>query len=189
MNTTNIPIKERNIVLTGFMGVGKTTIGKIVADRLYRDFLDADHEIERRHGMPVSEIFKTMGEPKFRRMEREYIIDLCENTRLKIISLGGGAFMQEEIRKACLSTSIVFFLDLSWDSWKDRIHLIMDNRPVLQAKSMEEIEQLFYSRQQAYSLNNSTVKTDNLDPGEVADQIIRTLKLGYEIYEPSYWKN
>jgi len=96
--------------------------------------------------------------------------------------------MQEEIRNACLSTSIVFFLDLQWDSWKDRIHLIMDNRPVLQQKSLEDIEKLFYSRQNAYSLNNSKVSTDDLNPEEVADYIVQTLKLGYEINNPTYWK-
>jgi len=184
----HIPLKERNIVLTGFMGVGKTTVGQLIADRLYRDFIDVDQEIERRHGMTIPEIFKRFGEPKFREMERECIADLCNNTRLKVISLGGGAFMQEEVRKVCLATSIVFFLDLSWDSWKDRIHLIMDNRPVLQQKSLEEIEQLFIARQKAYSINHSTVPTDQLNPSEVADHIISTLKLGYEIYEPSYWK-
>lgn len=171
------------------MGAGKTTVGRILADKLYRDFLDADHEIEKIYGMPVTEIFSKLGEPKFRQIERDFIIGICENCRLKVVSLGGGAFMQEDIRKACLSTSIVFFLDLAWKSWKDRVHLIMDrSRPVLHQKSMEEIEQLFYTRQKAYSLNNSTVSTDDSDPEEVADYIIETLKLSYEIYEPSYWK-
>jgi len=170
------------------MGVGKTTVGLHLAKKLYRDFMDVDQEIEKQHQMPIPQIFDTLGEKSFRQMEKDFIVNLCENTRLKIVSLGGGAFMQEEIRNACLSTSIVFFLDLQWDSWKDRIHLIMDNRPVLQQKSLEDIEKLFYSRQNAYSLNNSKVSTDDLNPEEVADYIVQTLKLGYEINNPTYWK-
>ncbi len=90
--------------------------------------------------------------------------------------------MQEEIRNICLSTSIVFFLDLTWETWKDRLQLIVDSRPVLQNKSLEEIENLFYTRQNLYALNHSSVNTDHLDPEEAADYIINTLKLGWEIY-------
>jgi shikimate kinase len=158
------------------MGVGKTTVGLQLAKKLYRDFIDVDQEIEKQHHMPVAQIFKSLGEKEFRQMEKDFIVDLCENSRLKIVSLGGGAFMQEEIRNACLSTSLVFFLDLSWDSWKNRIHLIKDSRPVLQEKSWEEIEELFYSRQKTYSLSHSKVSTDNLKPEEIADYIVATLK-------------
>lgn len=180
----DIPLREKNIILIGFMGVGKTTIGHRIANKLYRDFIDVDLEIEKQYNMPITQIFNSLGEQKFRQMEKDYILDLCSNSRLKIISLGGGAFLQEEIRNACLSTSIVFFIDLSWDLWKDRLHLIVDSRPILQDKSLDEIERLFYSRQNIYSLNNSKVRTDDLDPEEAADYIIQTLKLGWEIYAP-----
>jgi shikimate kinase len=181
----DIPLREKNIILIGFMGVGKTTIGHYLAKKLYRDFIDVDYEIEKQHNMPINEIFKTFGEKKFREMEKDYILNLCVNTRLKIISLGGGAFLQEEIRNICLSTSIVYFLDLTWESWKSRLHLIVDSRPVLQDKSLKEIEDLFYSRQNIYSLNHSSISTDNLNPEEVADYIIHTLKLGWDMYEPA----
>ncbi|QJD84615.1 shikimate kinase [Cohnella herbarum] len=179
-----IPNEEKNIVLIGFMGVGKTTIGLHLAKKLLRDFVDVDQEIEKQHQMPISQIFKTLGEQRFRQMEKDYIVQLCDSSRLKVVSLGGGAFMQDEIRSACLSSSIVIFLDLAWDSWKDRIHLLMDNRPVLQEKSLEEIQELYHSRLQAYSLNHSRVCTDGLKPEEIADRIIDTLKSEYEINVP-----
>jgi shikimate kinase len=181
----NIPLRERNIVLIGFMGVGKTTIGQLVAKKLYRDFIDVDQEIEKRHQMSIPAIFEQMGEDYFRKVERELIVDLCANTRLKIISLGGGAYLQEEVRKACLSHCIVFFLDLSWECWKERLPLIVDNRPVLKNKTLEEIEQLFFQRRNAYSIHNSRVLTNNLDPETVANEIVESIKWTWEVYEPN----
>jgi shikimate kinase len=175
-----IPFRERNIVLIGFMGVGKTTIGQLVAKKLYRDFIDVDQEIEKIHKMPITQIFKELGETKFRQMEREFIIDTCTNTRLKIISLGGGAYLQEEVRKVCLSKCNVFFLDLSWDSWKDRLPLIVDSRPVLQNKSLQEIEDLFFKRQTSYAIHDSKFSTNGLDPETVANHIVESIKLTWD---------
>ncbi|MBO8165164.1 MAG: shikimate kinase [Brevibacillus sp.] len=184
MGDSVIPLREKNIVLIGFMGVGKTTVGQLVAKKLYRDFIDVDQEIERICNMPVTRIFKEWGEAHFRSLERELIVDICKNKRLKIVSLGGGAYQQEEIRKICLSTSIVFFLDLSWESWKDHLPFIIDSRPVLQNKTLDEIEALFFQRQDAYSFHNSKIATSNLDLETVANRIVESLKLAWEIYQP-----
>lgn len=162
------------------MGVGKTTIGKLVAKKLYRDFIDIDEEIEKEYNMPVSQIFNTYGEKAFREKEKSVITDFC-NKKLQILSLGGGAFLQEEIRKVCLSSCVVIFLDLSWESWKDRISLIIDSRPVLQGKSLDEIQELFNSRQEIYSHHHSKVSTDNHDSEEVANYIVDSLKLAWEL--------
>ncbi|RAK13970.1 shikimate kinase [Anoxybacillus vitaminiphilus] len=181
---SEIPLRERNIVLIGFMGVGKTTIGQLVAKKLYRDFIDVDQEIENRCNMPIPMIFEQMGEDYFRKVERELIVDLCTNTRLKIISLGGGAYLQEEVRNACLSHCIVFFLDLSWEYWKDRLPLIVNSRPLLKNKTLEEVEQLFFKRREAYSLHNSRVLTNELDPETAAEQIVESIKLTWDLYQP-----
>ncbi|RSL32167.1 shikimate kinase [Salibacterium salarium] len=181
----NVPsLRERNIALIGFMGVGKTTIGELVSKKLYRDFIDVDKAIEKKYGMKVPEIFQEKGEAEFRKIEKDTSIELCKNERLKILSLGGGAYTQTEIREACMKYCIVISLDLTWDSWKDRLNLIIDNRPVLQNKSMEEIEDLFQKRQGVYDLNNFQVKTDSMDENEVADEIVSLLKLGWEWYQP-----
>lgn len=172
----SVPTENINLILTGFMGVGKTTIGVELAARLGREFIDIDQEIERRHGMPVTEIFRTMGEREFRQMEKDLIVDLCRNARSKVISLGGGAFMQEDVRNACLSTSLVFHLHLSWEAWKTRLLHIMDSRPVLHGKSMEEIEALFRLRGETYALSHWTVETDDATPEEAADRILRILE-------------
>ena len=178
-----MPLREKGIVFVGFMGVGKTTIGKLVAKKLYRDFIDIDEQIEKEFQMPTTKIFETFGEKTFREREKSLIVSLSQQP-LNIISVGGGAFLQEDIRKACLANCLVFYLDLSWDSWKERIGLLIDSRPVLQNKSIDQIEELFYSRQPAYSLHNSKVKTDNLNVEEVADYIVESLKLAWDLHEP-----
>lgn len=176
--------RTQSIVFIGFMGVGKTTIGQAVARKLYRDFVDIDQEIEKEFNMPTTEIFKKFGEKTFREKEKS-TIEYYSIQPLKIISVGGGAFSQESIRKICLANCTVFYLDLSWEHWKERIGLIIDSRPVLQSRSIEEMEELFYDRQEIYSVHHSKVNTDGLDVEEVADYIVDSLKLAWDIYDPN----
>ncbi|MED4533780.1 shikimate kinase [Metabacillus fastidiosus] len=167
-------LKEKSLVFIGFMGVGKTTIGELVAEKLNRDFIDIDREIEKEYGMPTTEIFKTFGEKEFRAKEKA-VIQFYSKQKSKIISVGGGAFLQEEIRSICLENCIVFFLDLSFELWKERMSLIIDTRPVLQGRSIEEIEDLFLNRQKIYSSHHFKVATDNKNEEEVANYIIECL--------------
>ncbi|BCU80467.1 shikimate kinase [Polycladomyces abyssicola] len=183
-DVSEIPIREKNIVLIGFMGVGKTTVGQLVAKKLYRDFIDIDEEIEKIYNMSVTDIFRKIGETEFRRVERELIVNICNHKKLKIISLGGGAYLQEEVRKVCLSKCIVYFLDLSWESWKERLPLIIDSRPVLQNKTLHEIEDLFFKRRKAYSLHNSKITINNLDAETIANKIVESVKFAWDIYQP-----
>ncbi|MDO3410509.1 shikimate kinase [Saccharibacillus sp. CPCC 101409] len=177
---THIPLREKNIVLIGFMGAGKTTVGQLLAQKLEREFIDADQAIEQAHGMPVTEIFQSLGEPAFRQIEKEYIVGLCGGQRNKVISLGGGSFMQEEIREACLGSSRVVYLDLSWDAWLRRFELLIDTRPLLQSKSVEEVEQLFNSRRPVYESGHHVVNVDTREPEELAETIARTLRAEWE---------
>src|SRR4051812_1123463 len=91
---SNSAWREKNIVFIGFMGAGKTTIGKLVAKKLYRDFIDIDEKIEKEYNMPIPKIFAEIGEKAFREKEKELIQSQCDY-KLKIISVGGGAFLQE----------------------------------------------------------------------------------------------
>lgn len=177
-------LRDRSIVFIGFMGVGKTTVGQLVAKKLYRSFIDIDQEIEKNFNMPTSQIFKQIGEKAFRDKEREIIAHYCSQP-LKIISLGGGAFLQKDIREICLANCIVFYLDVSWEFWKERINILIDSRPVLQGQTLEQIEELFYKRQDIYSLHHSKLQTDNLDAVEIADYLIESLKLAWDLYDPN----
>lgn len=176
-------VRQQSIVLIGFMGVGKTTIGELVAKKLYRSFIDIDKEIEKEFGMTATDIFKIHGEDVFRDYEKKMIQSFCKQ-KLKIISIGGGAFMQPEVREACLTNCTVFYLDVSWNEWKERLDILINNRPILQSRNIDEIEELFHERQEAYSLNNSTLSVDDQSPEEVANHIVESLKLAWDLYEP-----
>src|SRR5699024_1779244 len=181
MKTNHHTIREKSLVFIGFMGVGKTTVAKLVAQKLYRDFIDIDQAIEEEYGMPTTNIFQQYGEKEIRDKEKEYVFHYCHQP-LKVISLGGVAFLQYEIRQFCLGNSSLFYLDISWDSWKERLNMLVDSRLVLQDKSMEDIESLFHERKSSYAEHNSKLMTDAINPEEVADYIISSLKLAWELH-------
>ncbi|CEG24202.1 Shikimate kinase [Planococcus massiliensis] len=183
MRRFGLSIREKSIVCIGFMGVGKTTVGKLLAKKLYRGFVDIDAEIEKEFGMPIPLIFEKFGEKAFREKEKE-LIQFYSQQPLYVISVGGGAFLQQEIREICLADCIVLFLDISWDSWKERIHILSDNRPLLQGQSIEDIQKLFVERQEIYSMNHSKFQVDRFEAEEAADYLADALKLSWEIHAP-----
>lgn len=181
---SQMSFREKNIIFIGFMGVGKTTIGKLVAEKLYRSFIDIDSEIETEFNMSIPDIFDKYGEKVFREKEKELILK-HSNERLKVISIGGGAFLQEEIRDVCLRTSIVFLLDMSWESWEKRIDKLIDSRPILQNLSREGMRELFYKRQNIYAQHHLKYNTDHQSSEEVSDKIIESLELEWQLHEPN----
>ena len=183
MRNFELSIREKSIVCIGFMGVGKTTVGKLLAQKLYRNFIDIDAEIEKEFAMPIPLIFETYGEKAFRQKEKELISHYSQQP-LYIISVGGGAFLQKEIQAMCLENCVVLFLDISWESWKDRFQILSDNRPLLRDRSMDDIKQLFHERQTIYSLNHSTFQIDHFEAEEAAIYLADALKLSWEIHAP-----
>lgn len=167
--------KEKSLIFIGFMGAGKTTVGKLVADKSNRRFIDTDEEIEKEFNLPISEIFQQYGEKAFRDKEKSLITSLCQDGNL-VLSPGGGAFLQEDIRLECLSSGIVIFLDLSFDAWKDRMGQVIDTRPLLNGKNMDEIESLFNYRQHFYAKHHLRIQTDAKSPEEIADEVLIRLQ-------------
>lgn len=160
----------KSIVLIGFMGAGKTSVGCSLAQKLNWDFIDIDTEIEKFYNLPTTEIFRVKGEKAFRDQEKELITTAVLQYQ-KVISVGGGAFLQDEIKKACLENAIVVFLDITWKYWKERIPLLIDSRPLLQNKSLEEVQGFFKSRQPIYSQHHVKLLTDKKTINEVAEEI------------------
>jgi shikimate kinase len=117
------------IVLVGLMGVGKSTVGKRLAQRLSLPFVDADSEIETAAGMTITEIFEAFGEAYFRDGERRVIARLMDGSA-KVIATGGGAFINAETRALILAESVAVWLDASLDVLVERVQR-RDTRPLL----------------------------------------------------------
>lgn len=128
----SVPRPHRPVALVGLMGVGKTSVGKRLAQRLHLPFVDADHEIEVAAGMPIPEIFARFGEPHFRDGERRVIARLVEGAP-KVIATGGGAFMNEATRALLLSKADTVWINADIDTLAERVGR-RDNRPLLAGK-------------------------------------------------------
>ncbi len=124
---------KRPIVLIGLMGVGKTTIGRRLANRLHVDFVDADAEIERAADLTIAEIFERYGEAEFRDGERRVIARLMDD-RIKVIATGGGAFMNEATRALVLERATAVWIDADIDVLAERVSR-KDTRPLLKGRN------------------------------------------------------
>jgi len=154
---------KRNIVLTGMPGSGKSTVGRIIADQLHRDFIDTDALIVERYGA-IKEIFREHGEAYFRDLESEVIRDLAPLNG-KVISTGGGAILRRENVDALRRNGELFFIDRSPE------YLIpTDDRPL--ADKREKIERLYQRRIDIYMSTADYIIDGECDPEDVADSVI-----------------
>ncbi len=168
----------RRLVLTGFMGVGKSTVGALLAERLGWSFLDLDRSIEDRTGATVPELFEREGERGFRRLESTALAAALRRTET-ILALGGGAPETLTNRLLLEQTpgTVVFFLDAPFPTLFDRCMLQNLPRPVLADPAVAQLR--FAERQPLYRrLARHTVNTAELDPASVADAILAVLTPG-----------
>ena len=162
---------RKNLVLLGMMGVGKTTIGKIVAKKHELEFIDTDANIEKNCSMRISEIFKKKGE-KFFRTEEEKEVLKCLKKNNCLIALGGGAFINSKIRNNILENSISIWLDIDLKTLHKRIKW-NKKRPLLNKKNNQEtIKKLYSERKNIYKLANYKIDCNNINKENVAKKII-----------------
>lgn len=163
--------ERRNVVLTGFMATGKTTVGRVLAEQLGFELVDTDTLIEDRHG-PIPQIFVEYGEEEFRRMEREVAAELADRERLVIST--GGRMMVDPVNVAALAGSgDVFCLTASVDTIVDRLQAAgTDSRPLLAGHDLRtRVLELLAARAAAYA-EFTQVATDGLTPDQIADAIV-----------------
>lgn len=160
------------IVLVGFMGAGKTTTGRLVADKLGVPFLDSDHVIEERTGRSIPDIFTSAGEPGFRELEHQVIAGLLAGSPA-VLALGGGAAGHPRTRELLAAPGVnVVFLRVGFAAALDRVGGD-DGRPMLARPDLAEV---FQSRQEIYaSVATLTVDTDGRSPQEAAADILARL--------------
>ena len=152
------------------MGVGKSTIGKSLSIKLKMNLFDVDKIIENKENMAINEIFKLKGEEYFRKIEKQ--ISLVELKRENsVIALGGGAFIDSQIRGEVLKKCTSFWLDLSVDNLTKRL-LTSYERPLLKRNNLkEELNNLLDKRKEKYSLANFRIDCNNVKKVEIVDKI------------------
>ncbi len=171
----NVPSTEHrpNLVLAGFMGTGKSTVGRILAERLNMPFADTDTHIEAEAGMPVSEIFRVNGEPAFRDMEHEVCRELS-NGRDHVIATGGGALLNHDSRAALERTGVLILLTCDQQILFQRLResASRGERPLLRHDLEATISSILQQREPVYAAIALKVDTTNLTPDEAADAVI-----------------
>ena len=162
---------RKNLVLLGMMGVGKTTLGKIVAKKTGLKFIDTDTNIEENCLMKISEIFKKKGEKFFRLEENKEVLKSLKKSN-SVIALGGGAFMDKTIRDSILKNAVSIWLDADLKDLNKRIKW-SNKRPLLNEKNnQKKINKLYDERKNIYKLANHRINCNNLSKRNIAKKII-----------------
>lgn len=157
----------KNIVLFGFMGTGKTSVGKALAQELGMQFLDMDHIIEEREGRTINDIFATDGEPYFRELEFNLVKELSQREGL-VIGTGGGVVLNEENIKSFASTGLCVCLNAAPEEILRRLESD-GSRPLLaEGDKLQKIRDILDSRQALYAKVPEQIETSGMTVAEVA---------------------
>ncbi len=167
-------MEKRNIVLVGFMGTGKTTVGRLLAEKTGMTLVDMDALIKESSGKSISDIFAQDGEPHFRALEREMVQKLASKNG-QVISSGGGIVINPDNISDYEKTGLVVCLLASAEEVLDRVRYD-DTRPLLADDKKTKIVQLLESRRPFYEAITHKIETDGLSPKDIAAQIIALYK-------------
>jgi shikimate kinase len=158
--------------MVGFMGAGKSTVGRHLARRLGWSFFDIDHEIEAAEGVTIPELFESRGEPEFRRIESAMLkqhVGWIEHGRPAVLALGGGAFTIPANRDLLSANGVSVWLDCPFETVRRRVALA-SNRPL--ARDPEAFAILYRDRVQHYAKADIQVRVESDDPEVTADAIL-----------------
>ena len=162
---------KKNLILLGMMGVGKTTIGKILAKKLKLEFIDTDANIEKENSMSINDIFEQKGE-KFFRTEEERIVLKYLKKKDCVIALGGGAFINKKLRENILKNASSFWLNLNIKTLTERAKW-SSKRPLLKNENYKKvIKDLFLERRNFYKLANYKIECDRIGKNDIVTKII-----------------
>lgn len=163
---------KKNLVLTGMMGVGKSTVGKNLAQKLSYNFVDIDRTIESREGSSINLIFKNKSESYFRKLENEISLEKLKKKNT-VISLGGGAFLNKSIRREIKNTSVSFWLDVDVSELIKRLKKTK-KRPLLYNKNLNvTVNKIYLERKKTYSEADYRIKCNFLGPDKIVDKILK----------------
>ena len=158
------------------MGSGKSTIGALLSKKMNIKFIDLDSKIETIEKQTISQIFKLKGEKYFRAIEVETILSVLNSKDKELVlSLGGGSFLDEKVRKNVKNTSLSFWLNWKPSTIIKRIRK-SSKRPLIQGLNNQEIEKMMLYRNKYYAKSNFKIDCDNHKKNEIVDRIVSTLK-------------
>jgi shikimate kinase/3-dehydroquinate synthase len=161
----------RPLLLNGFMGTGKSSVGRLVAARTGREFVDLDSLIEARAGMGIARLFAEQGESAFRAVERASLCELLDRGAPVVVALGGGALVNRDSRLRALDESVVVTLQASLDEILRRC-AGDDSRPLLAGPDREaRINDLLAARSLAYAETHASIRTDGRTPESIAADV------------------
>ena len=154
------------------MGVGKSTVGKNLAQKLSYNFVDIDRTIESREGSTINLIFKNKSESYFRKLENEISLEKLKKKNA-VISLGGGAFLNKYIRQEVKNTSVSFWLDVDVAILIKRLKKTK-KRPLLYNKNLNvTVNKIYLERKKTYSEADFRIKCNFLGPDKIVDKILK----------------
>ena len=166
---------DTNLYLVGFMGTGKSTVGRQVARQMGFEFLDSDHEIERRQGKPVSQIFAAEGEARFRALEREFI-EQGHPEKKCVVSCGGGLVVPSGMLELLRRRGVVICMHAPIETILKRT-LHATHRPLLQVEDPERrLRELYAQREELYRRTGTMVLTDKRPLREIAIHVLRVYR-------------
>lgn len=169
-----MPEPRPNIVLTGFMGTGKTTVGRLLAQRLGWTFVDTDALIEARHG-PIPAIFAEHGEAHFRALERDVAAEVAGRHET-VVATGGRMLLDPENEAALGATGVIVCLSASTEALVERLAGEAEQRPLLRGEDpAPRIRDLLAERAAGYG-HFAQVITDHCTPAEVADAVVQLVE-------------
>jgi len=162
---------KKNLVFLGMMGSGKTSIGFLIAKKLKLDFIDIDKEIEKKLGLSISKIFEEKGEDYFRKFEEKITLKKLK-FHSTVISLGGGAFTNNNVRKEVLKNNISFWLNWNFEILLKRIKN-SKKRPIAFNSTDNELIDLIKRRSSIYSKALYEIKCDKLSKNEIVKKVLK----------------
>jgi len=166
---------ETNLYIVGFMGTGKTTIGRAVANRLGYQLIDSDHEIERQEDATVAEVFAEKGEVYFRQCEREFI-DQGHPASKTVVACGGGLVVQAGMLARLQSRGVVVCLHASLETILQRTSGNR-NRPLLHVDDpMDRLRELYAAREPIYRRAGAVILTDHRPTSDIISHVLRVYR-------------
>ena len=162
---------KKNLILIGMMGSGKSTIGSLISKKLNIKFIDIDNVLENDSKMKISEIFEKKGENFFRNLEEKITLKSLNSTN-SVISLGGGGFINEKIRKEVLKNNFSFWLNCDTQTLLNRIKK-SKKRPIAFNLSDSELTELITKRAEIYSKAQFKINCNKLKKTEIVKKILK----------------